>query len=152
MPNPSDLPAFDITVRQQIYDHTRSFGLPPTLTELAETLSSSREEVEAAYRRLAEGRAVALQPNGEILMAFPFSAVPTPFEVRMGNRSWWGNCIWDALGIIVQLRQDGQVVTACQDCGTQLVVTVRDGQLVDPSGIVHFALPAKQWWANIFFA
>jgi hypothetical protein len=37
-------------------------------------------------------------------MANPFSAVPTPFLVRSGDRSWYGNCIWDALGIPAMLQ------------------------------------------------
>src|SRR5437667_11759339 len=40
-----------------------------------------------------------LQENGELWRAAPFSAVPTAFPVKVGDRSYYGNCIWDALGI-----------------------------------------------------
>ena len=33
-----------------------------------------------------------------------------------------------------------------------MAVTVRDGQVTcEPRGIVHFALPARQWWDDIVF-
>jgi len=87
--------------------------------------------------------------SGELLMVAPFSCVPTPFEVEAGKGSWWGNCIWDALGILAMLKQDGRVVTSCGCCGDPLTVTVRDGMLAAAAGVVHFALPAKDWWKDI---
>jgi len=90
---------FDKHVRLHIYNHFVQKGIAPTMVETAEALSRSLLEVQVAYQRLADGRALVLQGSDEILMAGPFSAVPTSFQVEVGNRSWWGNCIWDALGI-----------------------------------------------------
>jgi hypothetical protein len=36
-------------------------------------------------------------------MAMPLSAIPTPFQVEVGGRHFFGNCIWDALGIVAML-------------------------------------------------
>jgi hypothetical protein len=100
---------------------------------------------------LAEGRVFALDADGEILMAPPFSAVPTGFLVESGGRSWWGNCIWDALGILVMLGRDGRVVASCGDCGTGMTLEVAGGALQHAEGVAHFAVPARRWWDDIVF-
>jgi hypothetical protein len=142
---------FDKQVRVSIYDHFVTMGQAPTVAQCAQKLSASVPEIHAAFQRLADGRALVLQSDGEILMAEPFSAVPTTFYVEVGERAWWGNCIWDALGIPAMLKEDARVVTACGCCNDAMTVEIRDGELSNPSGIVHFALPPKDWWQNIVF-
>jgi hypothetical protein len=84
--------------------------------------------------------------------AEPFSAVPTAFYVEVGKHAWWGNCIWDALGIPAMLKEDARVITACGCCNDAMTVEVRNGELLHPSGLVHFALPPKDWWKDVVFA
>jgi hypothetical protein len=62
-----------------------------------------------------EAHMLVLEPTGEILMANPFSAVPTPFLAEVGGRRWFGNCIWEALGIIATLHADGRVVCVSKE-------------------------------------
>ena len=148
----NDPDTFDPQIRRYVYDHFIKVGQAPTIAETAAALTSSLSEVEAAYRRLAEGRALVLQAaTAEVLMAPPFSAVPTPFQVEVGDRSWWGNCIWDALGIPAMLKEDAKISTGCGDCNEAMVLTIKDEALLETSGLIHFALPAKQWWSNIVF-
>jgi hypothetical protein len=85
------------------------------------------------------------------LVAEPFSAVPTSFLVRSGSRQWWGNCIWDGLGILALISTDGSVSTACPHSGQPLVLSVTKRTLADTAGVVHFAVPARDWWRNIGF-
>ncbi len=145
-------PVFDKQVRYFIYEHFVKTGQAPTLLQCAQVLSHPLADVHAAYQRLADGRALVLQSNGEILMAEPFSAVPTAFHVEVGNHAWWGNCIWDALGIPAMLKEDARVVTACGCCNDAMVVEIHNGALVEAPGIVHFAIPPKDWWKNVVFA
>jgi len=35
--------------------------------------------------------------------------------------------------------------------GSPLIVTVADRALADAAGIVHFAVPARDWWRDIGF-
>ena len=84
-------------------------------------------------------------------MANPFSAVPTPFLVRVGDRSWYGNCIWDATGIPAMPGQDASIEASCGCCGTAMHLAVSDGSLEEAPGIAHFAIPAAQWWDDIVF-
>lgn len=64
-------------------------------------------------------------------MANPFSAVPTPFMVEVAGRQYFGNCIWDALGVVSLLGGEGRVQTACPDCQEPIVLNVTDRRL-DP--------------------
>ena len=99
--------ALDKLVRGYIYDCVMRAGLPPTMAETSSALSRSPNEVGDSFQRLAEGHILVLQKgSGEVLMANPFSAVPTPFLVKAGGRSYYGNCIWDAMGIPAMLKQD----------------------------------------------
>lgn len=143
---------FEKQVRQHIYDHFVKTGQAPTIAQSAQALSSTVAAIESAYQRLAEGRALVLQENGEILMAEPFSAVPTPFYVEVGTHAWWGNCMWDALGIPAMLKEDARIVAACGCCNNTMTVEIHNGELAHTSGLVHFAIPPNDWWKDIVFA
>jgi hypothetical protein len=142
----------DRLVRRYVYEVTLSRGYTPSINELSSALALSREHIQAALQRLATGRVLVLQPDsGEILMANPFSAVPTPFVVELASYSCFGNCIWDALGIPAMLKQDARIKTACGDCGMALELSVEGGQVQGDPSIIHFAIPAHHWWDDIVF-
>jgi Alkylmercury lyase len=124
----------------------------PSAADVAEALSIPSEEAEAAFRRLAESRVIVLMPGTtEIWMANPLSAVPTSFRVETPRGSFWGNCIWDGLGVVAMLGGNGTVETSCPDCEEPMELRVEDGELVDGGGVAHFAVPAARWWDNIGF-
>jgi alkylmercury lyase-like protein len=142
----------DKEVRRYVYDRVMREGLPPTAAEAASALSTTSDAVGASFQRLADGHILVLQQGtGEILMANPFSAVPTPFLVRGEGRSWYGNCIWDAMGIPAMLKQDVTIDASCGCCGTAMQLSVFDGSLEEAPGIAHFAIPAAHWWDDIVF-
>jgi hypothetical protein len=63
---------------------------------------------------------VVLDPStGELLMVHPFSAVPTAFRE-----------------------------TQCGCCGDAMTLTIRNGGLEDSTGVVHVAVPARDWWRD----
>ncbi|HEX5938217.1 MAG TPA: organomercurial lyase [Actinomycetota bacterium] len=146
-----DPSAFDRQVRLSIYRAIVEDGRPPTAPELAGTLDVPAAGVEDAFRRLADGRAIVLAPGTPyVWMANPFSAIPTPFEVRVGDRGYFGNCIWDALGIPACLHEDAQIRTFCPDCSEPISLEVRGDMLAAPAGAtIHFAVPAAHWWEDI---
>ena len=94
-----------------------------------------------------------LEPDdpSRLRLANPFSAVPTPFEVEAAGRTYYGNCIWDGLGIVSLMGGTGQVRTQCPDCGEGLTLRVEGGALVRDEGIVHFSVPAASWWDDIIY-
>lgn len=144
--------AIDQNVRFFVYDHTMQAGLPPTTIETASALSYSRAEVRASFQRLAAAHILVLQKEtGEILMANPFSAVPTPFRVLVGQRAYYGNCIWDAMGIPAMLKQDAVIQASCSCCSTAMSLKITGDSLEPATGLAHFAVPAAHWWDNIVF-
>jgi hypothetical protein len=58
--------------------------------------------------------------------------------------------MWDALGIPAMLHGDAEIRASCGDCGTAAIVHV-EGQEVRGEGLVHFALPVREWWNDIVF-
>jgi hypothetical protein len=92
-----------------------------------------------------------LQETGELWRVAPFSAVPTAFPVRSGKRAWYGNCIWDALGIPAMLHQNARIDASCACCNYEMVLRVEEGRLLAPKGIIHIAVPARRWYEDIVF-
>lgn len=143
---------FDWQVRRHIYDVAMHRGYPPLITEISHDLNLPPAKVETALQRLAAGRVLVRQPDtGEILMANPFSAVPTPFLVEVSGFSCYGNCIWDALGIPAMLQEDARIKTACGDCGLGLELRVVNSHVQGHPSLIHFAVPAHHWWDDIVF-
>lgn len=141
----------DQLVRRCVFERIIASGAVPRVAEIASTLEQPVAEVAESLRRLHDGHVLVLDSDNEIIMANPFSAIPTPFAVRAGAKSWFGNCIWDALGILAMLKTDGIVQTTCADCSSPIGLELRSGSLVPQRALVHFALPLKQWWNNIVF-
>jgi len=143
---------FDKQIRAFVYDLTMKEGLVPSVQQIVSALGKFRQEVAASLKSLAEAHMLVLQAEtGEILMANPFSAVPTPFLVQAGGVTYFGNCIWDALGIPAMLHQDAVIQASCPDCGMAMTLHIVKGELQPTEGIVHFVLPTRQWWDNIVF-
>jgi hypothetical protein len=143
--------ALDSKLRLWIYGHFLRKGRAPTVAEMAKGLKSSLPRVRAALERLCQTHAFVFQENGELWRAAPFSAIPTAFPVTIGKGSWYGNCIWDALGIAAMLHKDARIDAACGCCNHQMVLHVKDGALVEKKGTVHFAVPARDWYQDIVF-
>ncbi len=142
----------DTEVRLRLFEEFVRTGRAPSLSGLAESLQTTVETIRASLERLAAGKAIVLQPESrEILMANPLCAVPTPFQVRAGDQSYFGSCVWDALGVIAMLGRDGTLETSCQCCGEALTIDIRESRPIGENGIIHFAIPARLWWENIVF-
>jgi hypothetical protein len=147
-----DSASFDRQIRAYVYDAIFRQGAIPTADAIAAGLTCLPSDVVAAFQRLAQGHVFVLQRDSDdILMANPFSAVPTPFQVEVERDIYWGNCVWDALGILAMLKRDGRVLASCGDCNVTMTLTVSAGELVNSPGVAHFSVPAKRWWENIVF-
>ena len=75
MTQTSHLELFDKRVRCYVYEYFVQQGQAPTVLQCAQALACDVSLVQAALRRLAEGKALVLQNSGEILMAEPFSKI-----------------------------------------------------------------------------
>lgn len=139
-------------VRRAVYEGFILEGRAPSRAEIAAGLGLDEAEVKRTLARLSDGRVLVLQPeSSEILMANPFSAVATLFLVEAGPRRWWGNCIWDGLGIPAMLRIAARVRTSCSDCGEAIELEVAGGKVEAAEAVAHFTVPARRWWDDIVF-
>lgn len=141
----------DIELRNLTYRRFVELGRAPSHGEVAIDIGRSEAEVRAGWQRLHDAHALVLDADGEIAMANPFAARPTPFRVEAAGRSWYANCAWDAFGVGAALRTDSVVHTTCADCQAPLDIAVRDGQPDDLDLVFHVLVPAAQWWNDIGF-
>jgi hypothetical protein len=142
----------DIELRNATYRQFVELGRAPTAREVASAHGLTVDDVRESWRRLHDAHALVLDDRtGEIRMASPFSAVPTPFRVRSTGRSWFANCAWDAFGIGAALHVDTEIDTECADCATPLTIKVRDGRADDENLVFHVLVPASEWWQDIGF-
>lgn len=143
--------ALDKRLRLFVYRHMIRRGVCPTVAEMAKSLAVPVKQVRASLARLSESHAFMLQDNGELWRAAPFSAIPTAFPVKVGKTSWFGNCIWDALGIPAMLDKDAHIGAACGCCNLAMPVEVKRGRLVNAEGVIHIAVRAREWYRDVAF-
>ncbi len=142
----------DAAVRHAIFQHFAAHGSAPANADFAMRCGLSLAELHAALDRLDAAHAIVLKPGThELWMAMPFSAVPTGYLVEWGERSAYANCAWDAFGIAAALDTDVTITTNDPLDGTALVVRVDGGRVVPDDHVVHFGVPAAQWWTDIGF-
>jgi Alkylmercury lyase len=138
----------DLRIRNLTYELFVELGRAPTREEAS---LAAGQNVGDSWTRLHEEHALVLEDTGEIRMANPFSAIPTPYRVNAAGRWWYANCAWDAFGVCAALHADGRIESACADCGDELVVEVRGARPDDQSLLFHCLVPAKRWWDDIVF-
>lgn len=143
----------DAEVRLRIYRHFVERGRAPSPDEIGLAFGATTAKVARVLRRLEdEADAIVLLPGSPYLwMAEPFSAVPTSYPVRSGSDQWWGNCIWDALAILALTGRDGVIDATCPQSGTRLTVEVEEGAPLATDAVVHYLVPAADWWRSIGF-
>ena len=125
--------AAELALRRRILESFAATGAPPSVPD------------GPALQGLQAAHVVVLGPDREISMAHPFAAHHTGARVDSGDRTWWGNCAWDALGIVAALGLPDARVTSH---GIALEVA---GGAVDGEAVFHVSVPARQWWDDIAF-
>jgi hypothetical protein len=137
-------------IRLLVFRQAANTARVPQPRDIAAALGRPQSEVEEVLRHLAAGKVLILAPNdGNIWAANPFCAVPSAFRVQTSGKSYWGICIWDALGIVAALGADALIRAACGDCSEPMLLEIKAGSLTRSEGIIHFAVPAHHWWDNI---
>jgi Alkylmercury lyase len=145
-------------VRLQILQHFAEHGVPPVVETLMDDFALSREKTVGVLRDLADARHIALvKGTARILMAFPFSAIATPFRVTTSSvttsgRSYFANCAWDAVAFHTMLGTDITIESYCHHCAAPIAIEMSDGRAtrVEPAdAIVYLALRPAQWWEDI---
>jgi hypothetical protein len=98
---------------------------------------ASPEAVRRALVKLDEDDLIRIQA-GLVDMAYPFSASPTPWVVRLpGDRERFACCAVDALGIAPMIGQVVEIRSRCHHCGEPLALeSTPEGPQPGGSGIM----------------
>jgi Alkylmercury lyase len=146
----SDLAA---RIRKHIFDRFLETTTAPVVEELMTAFSVSRDAVIGVLHELEEARHIALlKGSARILMAFPFSAIATPFRVTVNGRRYFANCAWDAVAFHAMLGAEVRVDSFCHHCGVPIRVEMSGGRaaLIEPAEtLVYLALKPTEWWDDI---
>ena len=143
--NANDLRIF---VYEQLIEH----GVMPSLTDIGRRFSATAADARDAIRAAGLRKTLLPDPRtGEIWMAGPFSAVPTSYRVRAGQRMWSANCAWDMLGIAALVGEPVEIEAQCADCGQRMPMHVDLREELDIDAVVHFLVPARRWYEDIGF-
>src|SRR3954470_22021496 len=116
----------ELALRHSIMQTFAATGRPPEVDDTG------------TLRSLAAQHVVALGDDGRIYMAHPFAGHVCGARVEAQGRTWWGNCAWDALGIVAALGLTGATVTS-------------NSVTLTSDSLFHVAVPAREWWADIGF-
>ncbi|WP_020389681.1 organomercurial lyase [Kribbella catacumbae] len=134
----------DKAVQQAILRSFATTGQPPVPSDLDEVTAGSGRSTDEVLTALHNGDAIRLAPNGEIAVAYPFSAAPTRHRVRISTPAGdsvdvYAMCAIDALGIAPMLERDTLIESVDVTTGQPVTVTSRNGRATwDPSTAVVF--------------
>ncbi len=138
-------------LRLAVYQAFARTGRAPEAAELAGQLGTDLSAVTGGLAELARARHLALDGEGRIVMAHPFSAVPLGFSV-MGTRTlWWGGCAWDSFALPHLLPGENEVLVAtrCPACGSPHAWNIGTRQPPDGGQVAHFLVPAARMWDDV---
>jgi len=135
-------------INQFIYSH----GFAPNVTQLSQLLNMDPTPIKQGLQSLADNHALVLHPQTyDIWVAHPFALFPTLFWVKTENKSWWGNCAWCSFGIAHLASSDTMIYTKLKGEEEEITLSIRNGEILDENYVVHFPIPAKQFWNNVIY-
>ena len=135
-----------------ILSHIVKTGRAPTIEELQLAFGQSADSVIAALHELQAYHGVVLHPgSSEVWVMHPFATAPTNFWIESASGGWWGNCAWCSLGAAALLDEDVRITTTLGGESRQVVVEIKDGQVVNDNLFIHFPIPMSKAWDNVIY-
>jgi hypothetical protein len=125
----------DPTTRAVYQQFLRLFaqtGRPPTSEALASAINlSDPAAINHHLHQLETIGSIYRHPvSGQIVSAYPFSAIPTAHRVTLGgNPAVYAMCAIDALGMPFMFDRDAVIHSSCQQCGKELTVHITNGTI-----------------------
>ena len=140
----------DRLVRWLIYQHFLTAGSPPPFDRLVRLAETTENDVRESLRRLADSHVIALSDDHDhIWMAHPFSGVPTDYRVETGELSFFANCAWDGLAIPALTGRDARILATHPVNRDAMQLQIQDGELQPTLSVIHFVVPARNFWDDI---
>lgn len=143
--------AFIWSVRTFIYQRFVESARAPQVEEIADHFRLTIAQAGEVLKTLHDKHALFLKPGTvAIRMANPFSAIPTPYQVDIGDKTYWANCAWDSFGIIAALHAPhASIRSICAHTGKDLHLAVSHDQVVSAGEVVHFLVPSRRWYDDL---
>jgi Alkylmercury lyase len=146
IPSPSEL-------RKYIFDSFIQDARAPLIEEIMKRFGLGREEAGRLLRDLQSAHHILLLPGTHrILMANPFSNLPTPFRVTANSKVYYANCAWDAIALHLVLELDTRIHSYCHHCGTAIEFGLSGGKRSSDEGgnaLVYLGTPVSKWYENL---
>lgn len=141
-------------IRKFVFDYFVEYSRAPHVEEIMGRFKISKQEVFDAQDSLEKARLLyRLKGTQRILMAHPFSNMPTPFLVRTENgKRYYANCAWDSIALHFVLSQPVQVESYCFHCNDPVQLGLKNERLVEKKPedvLIHFSKPLAQWWDDV---
>jgi DNA-binding transcriptional MerR regulator len=127
-------------VHQAILRTFATTGHPPTASDLDTLAAGSDRHAVQVLTALHDMDAIRLATDGQIVVAYPFSATPTRHRVRIADHvDVHAMCAIDALGISAMLGQDTVIQSVDITTGHPVTLTTTAGHTSwEPIGAVVF--------------
>jgi hypothetical protein len=127
-------------VLRAILDAFATTGQPSGRVELDRVAQRLRSAAGPVLERLHEADTIRLGSDGEVRVAYPFSAMPTHHLVQLATGTQaHAMCAIDALGMPAMLGVDAVITTTDPVSDAPITVTVADGESTwDPATAVVF--------------
>jgi hypothetical protein len=137
-------------MRHAIYRGFAETGRPPLLEALAADLGIPIASALSLLHEVDSLHSVFLTEDRRgVLMANPFSAEPTPFQVTANGVEYWANCAWDMFGVSAALDTDATIRGPYAVDGAPAALRVDGGIVTGSDGIVHFLQPFRTWYDDL---
>ncbi len=114
-------------------------GRPVPTSEVSQELKLPPEEVEAAMGRLPDAE---FDPEGR-LIAYGLSLRPTKHRFRIGGKTLYTWCAWDAVILPPLLDRNAEVESPCPVSGSTIRITISPSEILkaDPDEAVVSLVP-----------
>ena len=115
-------------------------GMAPSLREIGDMTGFPTEFVDRTLDKL-ERADILTRKDGEIVSAYPFSALKTRHRVVFADdRRVYALCATDAMGISFMLNEPITILSMCPWCEGEMEVTVKNGEIASrkPEGMLEF--------------
>lgn len=149
----SQLNDFDFQVRGVLTRQIADLGHAPARQDLAAMLRTAPAEIDRSLQRLHDAQALLLHPHCcEPWVVHPFALSPGSCWVEVGERGWWANCVYCAMGIAAAVGSDAAIHTRLGGEREPLTIAIRNGEVREAELLLHLATPVRHWWDNVIHA
>ncbi len=141
-------------IRKYIYDSFIATSHAPVIEEIVEKFSISKQKALDILNELHEKHLIVLQPfTNRILMAHPFSNIPTSWVVKPNNKTvYYANCAWDAIAMHFTIHNSISIESFCIYCNNKINIRLEEGvfkEKIPASTLIGISKPASRWWENV---